>query len=212
MRVSAIFIAALLAAVLVAGCGGSSGGSSGSSSSGSETTASSSESKGEANTGAEANGGKESGNGGKPEGGKPEGKAALEAKEEAEAKASPAEQGTKKGYLKEADFICKQVPKHYLEKLKALEAEKKRKGQKPTKSEEVLTAAVPPLYQAIEELEEVTPPAGEEQKAEEFIEAMEAGVKGLEEKPESKLSGKGSPLEEFANLTKAYGFKYCSSL
>jgi hypothetical protein len=137
-----------------------------------------------------------------------EGKTGSEEGKTTEAEGKPL---TKAQYIGKGEAICAEVPKRYNQKLSAFEKELK-KGQKPTKSEENLNAAVPPLYEAIEEFEQLSPPKGEEQKTEAIIDALESAAKGLEEKPESELSGPKSPFAEFQKLTKAYGLEFCSSL
>lgn len=117
---------------------------------------------------------------------------------------------SKKAYAKKADLICKDVPKHYVEIRKKLEAQSK--GKKLSKQDEVSDAIIPPLERAIKELQELGSPKGERPKAQAIITAMEAAVQGLEEKPSSNLRGRGSPFAEFQNLTKKYGLEYCPSL
>jgi hypothetical protein len=104
--------------------------------------------------------------------------------------------------------ICIQVPPTYEEELKKAE----KGGKKLSPAEKTLKAAVPPIYAAVEQMESVKPPPGEEKKLEEVIDAMEAAAKGLEAEPKSKLSGPGSPFAEFQALTKKYGFETCSGL
>lgn len=103
---------------------------------------------------------------------------------------------------------CIQVPPTYKEELKKLKEEVKA----PTKAEINLKAAVPPLYSTISLMESLKPPANEEQKKEEVIDALESAAKGLEAEPESELSGPNSPFAEFQKLTKEYGFETCSGL
>jgi hypothetical protein len=116
---------------------------------------------------------------------------------------------SKKVYVERADAICKAVPEHYVEKLHELEAEL---GKKPSKSAEFEKAVLPPLDTALKELRTLPPPKSGVEKAQAFVEAMEAGVEGLEEKPKAKLKGPNSPLAEFTKLGKAYGAEYCGSL
>lgn len=115
---------------------------------------------------------------------------------------------TKAKFIKKGDEICGKVPPSYQAKLAKLEKEK----PKPTQAETNLKAAVPPLYIAAEELEELGPPSGDEQQIEAIIEALKSAVKGLEANPESELAGPKSPFAEFQKLTKKYGFKGCSQL
>jgi hypothetical protein len=118
---------------------------------------------------------------------------------------------TKKAFVKEAEAICHKIPATYGEKSEAL-AKSMKNGQKPTTGETNLKAAVPADHLAIEELEALSPPTGDEQKVEAIIQALENGVKGVEEQPESELSGPKSPYAEWQKLTKDYGLSFCSQL
>jgi hypothetical protein len=104
--------------------------------------------------------------------------------------------------------ICIQVPPGYKEELKKLE----KGGNKPSKEETTLKAAVPPIHAAIEQMESVTPPEGEEQKLEELVAALETAAKGLEEDPSLPLSGPQSSFDEFQKLTKKFNFQTCTGL
>jgi hypothetical protein len=120
---------------------------------------------------------------------------------------------TKKAFIAQGDAICENVPKRYGVKLKALEKESKARGNsKPSIAEANLKAAVPPLFLAVEELEGLRPPTGDEQTAEAIVDSLEAAAKGLEEKPSAALTGPKSPFAEFQKLTKEYGFKVCNKL
>ena len=119
---------------------------------------------------------------------------------------------TKAAFVKQGDAICEKVPNRYQARLKTLPKPQKSKSPKATKEEENLKAAVPPLRTASTELEELSPPTGDEQEAEAIVAAMEKGANGIEEEPGSELSGPKSPLAAFQKLTKEYGFKVCSGL
>lgn len=119
---------------------------------------------------------------------------------------------TKAALVKKGDAICEKVPNRYRARLKALPKPKKSKSPKATKEEENLKAAVPPLRTASTELDELSPPAGDEQKTEAIVAALEKGADGIEASPGSELRGPKSPLAPFAKLTKEYGFKFCSEL
>ncbi len=134
-----------------------------------------------------------------------------EAKGEEEGKEGEEKPSSEKAALvKAGDEICSTVPQNYAAKLKALE--KKNGGKKPSTKETNLKAAVPPLYTAIEEFEELSAPSGEEAKLAAIVAALEAAAEGLEAKPTSELSGPKSPFAEFQKLTGEYGFKVCSQL
>ncbi len=115
---------------------------------------------------------------------------------------------TKAEFIKQGDAICGKVPTSYRAKLAELEKEK----PKPTKAEANLKAAVPPLFTAVAELEELGAPSGDEPQIEAIVDALEGAAKGLETNPESELTGPKSPFAEFQKLTKEYGFKGCSQL
>lgn len=115
---------------------------------------------------------------------------------------------TKTEFNTRINEICIQVPPGYEEKVKELE----KGGKKLSKAEGNLKAALPPLHAAIEQMEAVTPPPGEEQKLEETIAALNAAAKGVEEEPSSELSGPKSPFAEFQKLTKEFGFETCTGL
>lgn len=120
---------------------------------------------------------------------------------------------SKAQFIKQGDAICQQVPTRYGKLLQEFEKEAKTEGKpKPSTAEGNLKAAVPPLPEAAEELEDLSPPAGDEEKAEAIVAALEAAAEGLEAKPSSELSGPKSPFAEFQKLTNEYGFKVCSQL
>lgn len=119
---------------------------------------------------------------------------------------------SKAEFIKQGDEICGKVPNAFTEKVKELEEEPGKNQPKLSKAEVTEEAGIPPLYVAIEELEELTPPKGDEQTAEEMIAALEDAAKGLEKTPSAPFSGPQSPFDEFQKLTKKYGFKFCSGL
>lgn len=120
---------------------------------------------------------------------------------------------TKKAeFIKSGDAICEKVPRRYQAKLKGLEKELKSLPKKKKEEEETLQAALPPLRIASEEFQDLGAPQGEEDKAVEIVELLEAGADGLEKEPKAPLSGPGSPFEEFSKVTEKYGFKFCTGL
>lgn len=125
------------------------------------------------------------------------------------AEASESKPLSKTEFNTRVNEICIQVPPGYQEELKKLE---KKTGKKPSKAETNLKAAVPPLNAAVEQFETLTPPKGEEEKLEKMISAMEAAAEGLEEEPNSELSGPKSPFAEFQAVSKEFGFETCSGL
>ena len=205
MRLKIILMGIVAAAVLAVGCGG---GDDGSTSAGTDSGATSSTTT---NTNAE-----ESGNDGQEEGGSTTQSDETTGKEEGDS-TTQSEEATgplsKKEFIAKGDAICETVPKRYGVKVKGLEKEAKAQGKsKPSAAETNLKAALPPLFIAIEELDGLIPPTGDEQTAESIVDALEAAAKGVEEKPSSPLTGPKSPFVEFVKLTKGYGFKVCPLL
>jgi hypothetical protein len=186
MRFKLIVGALLVVALVVTGCGGSDSSSSGSSAANPSSTGST---DGTNPTNASSNdgttGGKEGEDG---KSGKPL---------------------TKKEFIAEGESICQNIPVVYGELVAELE---KEKGKKPPTAETNLKAAVPPIFSAVEEFENLTPPQGEEKQAEEIIDSLEAAGKGLEEEPTAPLSGPKSPYNEFQEVTKKIGLNFCSNL
>jgi hypothetical protein len=115
---------------------------------------------------------------------------------------------TKTEFKTRINEICIQVPPNYEAELKELE----KNGKKLSKSEKNLKAAVPPLRSAIEQMEGVNPPAGQEETLKTVIAALESAADGLEAKPTSELNGAKSPFAEFQKVTKELGFETCSGL
>lgn len=123
-------------------------------------------------------------------------------------------------YVKKGDEICGKVPQAFqplFQKASGeLEEEEKKQKKKfsETEKEEVvnLKAAIPPLGPALEEFGELGSPEGDEEFAQEVIDALAAAKSGLEDDPSLPLTGKGSPFEEFVKLTKGYGFQSCPQL
>lgn len=131
-------------------------------------------------------------------------------------KTEPAPSGkplTRAVFVKKADAICVQVPVEYGSLGSALAKEREAaKKPKPSVQEVAEKAAIPPLYTAAGRLKSLSPPAGDEQKVEAIVVALENAAKGFEETPNSEFGGPKSPFAEFQTLTKAYGLKGCAKL
>ncbi len=183
MRLSGVLVCVFVSAVLAVGCGGGSSSGTGGASAGTSAETST--------AGTETNGSGDGGGAG-ADGGSQSGPL------------------TKKAFIKEAEAVCRKIPTTFEEKSAALA--KSMKGQKPTSAETKLKAGVPTDRLAIEELEALSPPTGDEQKVEAIIQSLKSAAKGLEENPESEFSGPLSPFAEWQKLTKAYGLSFCSQL
>jgi hypothetical protein len=116
---------------------------------------------------------------------------------------------SKKEFIAKGDAICGEIPAEYEVKRQEVIKEAPKKA---TTEEINLKAAVPPIFTAVENMEKLGPPKGEEAEIEAIIDSLEAAGKGLEEEPTAPLVGPKSPYAEFQKLTKAYGFTFCSQL
>jgi hypothetical protein len=189
MHLKAVLVALCIAASLIAaGCGSSSGGGTGSA------------------------GGSTAARGNGEEGGKASSEGATGTEGATGASGGGASKSgplTKKAFSKRAEAICEKIPTVYKNLKNALERKLKRTL---SLEEETLRTAVPPIYAAVDELEQLGTPNGDAQRINALIAALEEAAKGLEAEPKSKLAGPGSPYAKFQALAKAYGLKYCSLL
>jgi hypothetical protein len=112
-------------------------------------------------------------------------------------------------FIKQGDSICGKVPETYGKLRSKLENQSKKP---PTKEEEIMKAAVPPLRTAAQELMDLGAPPGDEDLAAEIVDALEAAADGLEKNPQAPFTGPKSPFKEFIQLTQSYGFKGCPQL
>lgn len=103
---------------------------------------------------------------------------------------------------------CIQIPPTYKENRENLE----KGGKTLTKAEINLKAAVPPLYIALEELETLNPPKGEEHVLKKVMSTLKLAAEGLEAAPNSELSGPQSPFAAFQKVASEYEFETCSGL
>jgi hypothetical protein len=76
------------------------------------------------------------------------------------------------------------------------------------KREKAILYVVEPYGDAIEGLKELDPPAGEEEKVEAIIKAMEEGLNQAEANPGSLISS-NTAFSKSNKLTKEYGLKEC---
>lgn len=116
----------------------------------------------------------------------------------------------KAAFIKELDAVCEAIPNEYEKKRQALLRGPEKSNATPTRINAV--AAVPPIFTAVEAMEELTPPRGDEAEVEAMVDALEAAGKSLEKEPGLRLSGPESPYAEFVALTAKYGTKFCNRL
>lgn len=78
---------------------------------------------------------------------------------------------------------------------------------------EVLTElALPPIVAMTEELKELGGPEGEEEKAEEMVEAIEAEIDEIEANPKAVATGSGGEFNEANKLADELGLESCAKV
>lgn len=121
---------------------------------------------------------------------------------------------TKAAFVKEADAICKQADNELNTEIESYAKENGIPlGKEPTKAqqEEIYAEVVlPNIAQQGEEIDSLTPPAGEEDEIGEIVDALDHGVEEAEADPSLLVEGK-NPLEAASSKAKAYGMKVCGS-
>jgi hypothetical protein len=201
--VAALF-AVLAIAVVAAGCGGggdSTGGTTaadtGSSSSESSESGSATEESGAEDEGAEDEEGTDDESATEDEGGA----------DETESGSAP----TKAAFIKEADKICTAAEADLVKELTDYaEAHGISTDKEPNDDQKVeLTEEVvlPNLTKQAEELEGLTPPAGDEAKIEEMTSALSGALAEAEDNPTMVLDG--DLLDEASEKAEAYGLTEC---
>lgn len=120
---------------------------------------------------------------------------------------------TKTEYIKQGDAICKKGSESLSKEAEEFAEENSIDTSKPTKQqqEEVIETVVGPALQTqADELSELGPPDGEEDKTTAIVDALEAGAEELEDNPGALLeSGAKSPLDKANELANEFGFKRC---
>lgn len=120
---------------------------------------------------------------------------------------------TKAEFIKQGDEICKKGDAAIEEEATEFADENNIDTEKPTEAqqEEVIAQVVgPAIKRQSEEIADLGVPEGEEEAAEDIVEAVGRGADEIEEDPKAVLEGE-IPLTEAGKLAKAFGFKQCGS-
>jgi hypothetical protein len=122
---------------------------------------------------------------------------------------------TKAVFIKEADKICGDADEVLNEEI----GEYAEANDIPLEKEEPTQAQQVEIYEAVvlpnvakqgDEIEALTPPAGDEGTIEEITDALAAGVEEAEADPKQLTEGK-NPLADASQQARAYGLKNCGS-
>jgi len=111
-------------------------------------------------------------------------------------------------FITKADKICAQGEVDLQDRVRATFG-----NDAPTEEEGITfttTETIPLLNLQIEGLRALTPPDGDEETVNEIWDAMEDGVKTLQDNPETALSGT-DPMADAMELARSYGFRSCGA-
>jgi hypothetical protein len=124
-------------------------------------------------------------------------------------------QSAKAKFIERANAICSRATSEALGAVGAQVKKKAKKGgpsESEVQAESIHTAFLPAIQAEIEELEALTPPPGDEEQIEEFLDALQEGVDTsmeTEYTPESVASF-GQEFSDSSELAVEYGFTNCS--
>jgi hypothetical protein len=192
-RIAALIFAVLAIALVAAGCGG------GGSSTGGGSTA-------DAGSSSESSEG-----GGGESGAESEDEEGAEEEEEGSAAAGGAAP-TKAAFVKEADKVCSDADLKLSEEViafakeKGIDIEHEEEPSDDQQTEIYEQIVLPNIAKQAEELEALTPPAGDEEKVEDITSTLSREVEEAEGHPDSLDE---STLEEASEKAQDYGLKTC---
>lgn len=118
---------------------------------------------------------------------------------------------SKAQWVKQADAICAKANSR---QEAVLRKEAQEAGGAPTKSEQedfVHNAGVPPLREAAASLGELGAPAGAEEKAEAFIDALEKATDEIEAEPLEFIEAKSQAFTPVERQAEQLGLKVCGT-
>jgi hypothetical protein len=116
---------------------------------------------------------------------------------------------TKKEFTNRSNAICKEWQLHRTE-LAYKNAEKYgTESLTPAEKEKTVSALLDYWDEAVENLNDLTAPSGEEAKVEALIAEMEAASDKLRQEPENRTIGKSDPFRKANAMADAYGLREC---
>lgn len=122
-----------------------------------------------------------------------------------------AEAPTKAAFIKRADAICSGADKKQEIGLQNYTKQNPNSNlDQDQVVKVVMRVGMPPLEEEAEELAELTPPAGDEDKIDTMVRGIEEAVDKAKANPQSMANPAASPFRVIDEQAKAYGFKACS--
>lgn len=128
--------------------------------------------------------------------------------------ATSADAPTKVVFIKQGDKVCRKADDREKTGLKAYsENHETEFGSENYELGLITAVGVPALEKEAEELSELTPPEGDEEKVDAIISAIESANEEAMQDPKRAAEGsEESPYAEPEKLARAYGFKVCGEL
>jgi hypothetical protein len=127
---------------------------------------------------------------------------------------SSAEAPSKAVFIKQGDKLCKKANDRQLALLQRYAKDHEAEGGTRGYEEKiVVVVGLPPMEEEAEQLSELTPPEGDEEKVDEIVSGIEEGVEKTKADPAGGLKPAGeNTFAEAEKLARAYGFKVCAEI
>ena len=116
---------------------------------------------------------------------------------------------SKAEWVKQADAICTKANDRQEALLQKAAQDVTGSPSKSDQADFVVNAGVPPLREAAASLEELGAPAGEEEKAEAFIDALEKALDEIEAEPVEFSEAKIEPFTPVERQAEKLGLEIC---
>lgn len=122
------------------------------------------------------------------------------------------EEITKAEFIDRADAICKENTEERSAAATAFIEEHKGEPPKSAAEEVVLEVALPAVQEELDGLSDLPKPAGEEERIEAILVALERGIERVEADPEKATQRSLGWFREFETLAIEYGFDECGNI
>ena len=116
---------------------------------------------------------------------------------------------SKAQWVKQADAICTKANDRQEALLQKVAEDVRGAPSKSEQADFVVNAGVPPLREAAASLEELGAPAGEEEKVEDFIDALEKAIDETEAEPVEFAEAKSAPFTPVERQAEKLGLEIC---
>jgi hypothetical protein len=121
---------------------------------------------------------------------------------------------TKAEFVERGDAICSRAETRKNERLTTALNRLAEAGEQltPAREEELVrSVALPPIEQMVEELSELPPPAGDEERVASMLTAYEEAIVEVAADPAAAIGG-SQPFSEAGEMAADYGFEACAEV